>query len=146
MFLFLIIAIGYLIGRIRIKGISLGMSAILIVALFFGHYGFSVPGLIKNLGLACFATAVGYITGPVFLKNFKNKALYYVFLGFIIIFKPVEAFLLKIFKPIYPIACTGICFIVKMAFSLRIVIAALFFVEIAVTLYFVDIDPAAAII
>jgi len=86
MFLFLIIAIGYLIGRIRIKGISLGMSAILIVALFFGHYGFSVPGLIKNLGLACFATAVGYITGPVFLKNFKNKALYYVFLGFIIIF------------------------------------------------------------
>ena len=78
MFLFLIIAIGYLIGRIRIKGISLGMSAILIVALFFGHYGFSVPGLIKNLGLACFATAVGYITGPVFLKNFKNKALYSV--------------------------------------------------------------------
>ncbi|MDO9138258.1 MAG: hypothetical protein Q7U21_10575, partial [Lutibacter sp.] len=37
--LFLIILIGFIIGRIKIKGISLDVSAVIFVALFFGHYG-----------------------------------------------------------------------------------------------------------
>ena len=41
-YLFLVIAIGYSIGRIRIKGVGLGISAILLVALVFGHYGVPV--------------------------------------------------------------------------------------------------------
>ena len=84
LYLFLIITIGYLIGRIRIKGISLGISAVLLVALVFGHFGFTLPSLIKNLGLACFATAVGYITGPVFFQNFKKTAIYYIILAIVI--------------------------------------------------------------
>ena len=86
LYLFLIIAIGYLIGRVKVKGISLGISAVLLVALVFGHFGYSLPGLIKNLGLACFACAVGYISGPVFFKNFKDTALFYTLLAIIITF------------------------------------------------------------
>jgi len=37
--LFLIIVIGFVIGRIKIKGISLDISAVIFVALLFGHYG-----------------------------------------------------------------------------------------------------------
>ncbi len=37
-FLFLIIVTGYLIGRISIKGVSLGSAAIFLVALFVGHF------------------------------------------------------------------------------------------------------------
>lgn len=82
---FLIILIGYLIGRIDIKGISLGTSGVLLVALVFGHFGFVAPDIIKNLGLVCFVAAVGIIAGPVFFKNFKKGALQYVILGIITI-------------------------------------------------------------
>ncbi len=99
LYLFLIIALGYLLGRIRIKGISLGISAVLITALVFGHFGFTLPSLIKSLGLACFATAVGYITGPVFLNNLKNRALFFMIVGFAIVFSAaiLSALFMKIF-------------------------------------------------
>ena len=37
-FMFAIIVIGYLIGKISIKGVSLGTAAIFLVALFAGHF------------------------------------------------------------------------------------------------------------
>lgn len=78
---FLIILIGYTIGRIEIRGLGLGSAAILLVALVFGHFGVQVPAALKNLGLVLFVASVGIITGPVFFENFKNRALTYVFLG-----------------------------------------------------------------
>lgn len=83
--LFFIIALGYLLGRITIKGVSLGSSGIILVALFFGHWGYTIPKDIQNLGLICFVTAVGYIAGPVFFRNFKKKAFAYIGIGFLII-------------------------------------------------------------
>ena len=83
--MFLVLALGYLLGRITIKGLSLGTSGIIIVALVFGHYGFSVPKEIQNLGLSCFVTSVGYIAGPVFFGNFKKKAYAYIIIGALII-------------------------------------------------------------
>lgn len=81
----LIMVLGYLLGRITIKGLSLGTSGVLLVALVFGNFGLVAPPLIKNLGLVCFVTAVGLIAGPTFFENFKKGALQYVFLGFITI-------------------------------------------------------------
>jgi len=49
--LFLIILIGFLIGRIKIKGISLDVSGVIFVALIFGHYGIIVPQDFQYLGL-----------------------------------------------------------------------------------------------
>ncbi|NCB42868.1 MAG: permease [Clostridia bacterium] len=83
--LFLIVATGYLLGRITIKGMNLGSSGIILVALVFGHFGFSVAKDIQNLGLICFVTAVGYIAGPIFFRNFKKKAFSYIAIGLIII-------------------------------------------------------------
>jgi putative transport protein len=83
--IFLISAIGYLIGRIEIKGLSLGTSGVLLVALVFGHFGLVTPGVIKTFGLCIFVGAVGVIAGPVFFKNFKKGALQYIILGFVTI-------------------------------------------------------------
>lgn len=83
--IFLIAALGYLLGSIKIKGISLGTAGILIVALTFGHYGIVAPSIIQSLGLICFVTAVGFIAGPKFFDNFKGNAVGYIVVGVVII-------------------------------------------------------------
>ncbi len=83
--IFIIALLGYLLGRVTICGLRLGTSGVLIVALIFGHFGFVVPSLIQNLGLAAFVTAVGFIAGPTFFRNFKKKALSFILLGILII-------------------------------------------------------------
>ena len=82
---FVIATLGYLIGRITICGIDLGTAAVLLVALVFGHFGITTPALVRDIGLVCFVTAVGFIAGPKFFRNFKQNAKSYVLLGFIII-------------------------------------------------------------
>lgn len=85
MIVFCIAVLGYLLGSVSIKGLSLGTSGILIVALVFGHFNLLVPDVLKNMGLICFVTAVGFIAGPGFFRNFKKSAISYVVLGFVII-------------------------------------------------------------
>lgn len=85
MIVFCIAVLGYLLGSVSIKGLSLGTSGILIVALVFGHFDLLVPDVLKNMGLICFVTAVGFIAGPGFFRNFKKSAISYVVLGFVII-------------------------------------------------------------
>lgn len=82
---FLIAVIGYLVGSIKIKGIELGTAGILLVALVFGHFGVEIPSLVRELGLICFVTSVGFIAGPKFFRNFKLNATSYILLGIIII-------------------------------------------------------------
>lgn len=79
--IFLIAMLGYFLGRGTIAGLNLGTSGVLIVALVFGHFGFEVPSVVRDLGLVLFVTAVGFIAGPVFFRNFKAKAASYVILG-----------------------------------------------------------------
>lgn len=81
----LTMTLGYMLGRIKIKGLSLGTSGILLVALVLGHFGFVVAADIKNIGLACFVTAVGIIAGPTFVANFRKGALQYIILGIVTI-------------------------------------------------------------
>lgn len=91
---FVILAVGYLLGRITIKGVSLGSSGVFIIALVVGvliaKFGWDIStkgitGYIKNLGLAMFVTSIGLISGPTFLRNFKKKGLSYVTIGAVII-------------------------------------------------------------
>ena len=85
MIVFLVAVIGYLVGSIKIRGVELGTAGVLLVALVFGHFGFEVPDLVRELGLICFVTSVGFIAGPKFFRNFKINARSYIFLGAIII-------------------------------------------------------------
>ena len=69
--LFLTIAIGYLVGEINIKGFSLGVGAVLFVALVIGWFApKSVPAsMIGTLGLALFLYAVGIQYGKDFFAG-----------------------------------------------------------------------------
>ncbi len=93
-----IAALGYVLGRITIKGISLGTAGVFIVALVYGcifykelsaeintDFVTNALKIIDNLGLILFVTAVGFIAGPNFFGNFKKNFKSYVLLAIIII-------------------------------------------------------------
>jgi putative transport protein len=72
--LFLTIALGYLVGEINVKGFSLGVGAVLFVALAIGWLApKSAPApMIGTLGLALFLYAVGIQYGRQFFLGFKS--------------------------------------------------------------------------
>ena len=74
MALFLTIAIGYLVGEINIKGFSLGVGAVLFVALAIGWFApKSVPvPMVGTLGLALFLYGVGVQYGKQFFLGLKS--------------------------------------------------------------------------
>ncbi len=104
-FVFVIAALGYLIGSIKIKGISLGTAGVLLVALLVGVLFSNVSsftvgektitiwsdsikslfGLVSNIGTAMFVTAVGLIAGPKFFRSFNKSMLSYLLMGVCVI-------------------------------------------------------------
>jgi putative transport protein len=76
MALFLTIAIGYLVGEINIKGFSLGVGAVLFVALFMGWFApKSVPApMVGTLGLALFLYGVGVGYGKQFFIGLASPS------------------------------------------------------------------------
>ena len=74
MALFLVIAIGYLVGEINIKGFSLGVGAVLFVALGVGWFApKSVPApMVGTLGLALFLYGVGVQYGKQFFLGLTS--------------------------------------------------------------------------
>ena len=95
--IFAIIAVGFALGRITVKGISLGDAGVFIVALLFGCLFFKaleaqLPAytekalkIVENLGLILFVTSVGFIAGPKFFGNFKKNFKSYVVLALVVI-------------------------------------------------------------
>ena len=84
--LFLIITLGFLLGKIKIRGISLDISAIIFVALLFGHFGVELPSDFQNLGLILFIFTVGMQAGPGFFQSFRKQGLKMVSVSLILIF------------------------------------------------------------
>lgn len=102
---FAVLMAGYALGRITIKGISLGDAGVFIIALLVGALLFSVNdagqlifagsskpydfntglSILESFGLILFVTSVGFIAGPKFFGNFKRNFKSYVLLGVIII-------------------------------------------------------------
>ena len=108
--IFIIIALGFALGRIKIKGISLGDAGVFIMALVFGclffdkldsqfvmtfkdstgtevvkHFTSQALKIVESLGLILFVTSVGFIAGPKFFGNFKKNFKSYVVLALIVI-------------------------------------------------------------
>lgn len=105
---FIIVALGYLLGRVTIKGVSLGTAGVFLIAILVGwlctlDFG-NIPllgafhvegesasivstfkGPIQNIGLILFVGAVGFIAGPNFFKNLKKNFKTYIVLGIVII-------------------------------------------------------------
>lgn len=102
---FAVLLVGYALGRITIKGVSLGDAGVFIIALVAGALFFSVSeagelvfsasskpydfsnglSIVESLGLVLFVTSVGYIAGPKFFGNFKRNFKSYVLLGLVVI-------------------------------------------------------------
>ena len=75
--LFLVAAIGYAVGNIKIRGTSLGVSAVLFFGLFFGGLfpGIELPNIIFLLGLTVFVYTIGLSNGKAFFKNIKRNGI-----------------------------------------------------------------------
>ncbi|MCD8080641.1 MAG: transporter [Bacteroides sp.] len=71
--LFLIVALGFILGRIRFKGLSLDVSAVIFIALLFGHFGVTIPKELGNFGLVLFIFTIGIQAGPGFFDSFRSK-------------------------------------------------------------------------
>ncbi|MDI9545799.1 MAG: putative transporter [Bacteroidota bacterium] len=71
-----VISSGIYLGKIKIFGISLGITWVLFVGLILGHFGFSIQPtvlhFIKEFGLILFVYSIGMQVGPGFFSSFKQ--------------------------------------------------------------------------
>jgi putative transport protein len=75
--LFLVAAVGYPLGRIRIRGSQLGAAAVLFVGLGAGALSptLALPDIVYMLGLAIFVYTVGLASGPAFVASLRRDGL-----------------------------------------------------------------------
>lgn len=74
-----VIAAGIILGKIKIKGISFGITFVLFAGIFAGHFGLKVNHevlhFMKEFGLILFVYSVGLQVGPGFFSSFKKGGL-----------------------------------------------------------------------
>ncbi len=77
--LFLVAAIGYLLGQIRIGNFSLGVSAVLFAGLAFGALSpdLKLPDFVYLFGLVLFVYTIALASGPGFFASFGKRGLRY---------------------------------------------------------------------
>ncbi|MCK4388277.1 MAG: aspartate-alanine antiporter [Dehalococcoidia bacterium] len=79
---FLAIAIGYFVGKIKLRGFNIGSTAgVLIIALVLGQMNIEVPPLLKAVSFALFIFCMGYKVGPQFFGALKKEGLHYIWLS-----------------------------------------------------------------
>ena len=98
---FMVIVGGYILGKITIRGVSLGTAGVFIASLLFGaffstelHHAMTVGGsditfnafqIIENFGLCLFVGSVGMMAGPTFFSHLKKNYKAYTAVGAVII-------------------------------------------------------------
>ncbi|UTZ22347.1 aspartate:alanine exchanger family transporter [Vibrio campbellii] len=93
-FLFLSLAIGYPLGRLTFKGVSLGTTAgtlvvgVAIALTSFSVYGLKIeePGLVSDIFLMMFMYAIGMKVGPQFFSGLARGGIDFVVIGLIVVF------------------------------------------------------------
>ncbi len=105
--IFIVTALGYMLGRITIKGVSLGTAGVFLVAILFGFICTLIPedlpvlgsfhlnetsanvkyykSVIQNIGLVMFVGSVGFIAGPKFFRDLAKNFKTYILMGIVII-------------------------------------------------------------
>lgn len=72
----IVIAAGIQLGKIKIFGVSLGITLVLFVGIVLGHFGFTINHHVlhffKEFGLILFVYSVGMQVGPGFFSSFKK--------------------------------------------------------------------------
>ena len=71
-----VIAVGVYLGKLKIGGVSLGVTFVLFVGIIMGHFGYEVNDqvlkFIREFGLIIFIFAIGLQVGPGFFSSFKE--------------------------------------------------------------------------
>ena len=72
----LVISVGVLLGKIKIFGVSLGVTFVLFMGILMGHFGFTgdthILHFIREFGLILFVFCIGLQVGPSFFTSFKK--------------------------------------------------------------------------
>lgn len=84
-----VIAAGIYIGKLKICGVSLGVTFVLFVGILMGHFGYivndSILKFIREFGLILFIFSIGLQVGPGFFSSFKKGGMRLNFLAVLII-------------------------------------------------------------
>ena len=71
-----VISVGVLLGKIKVFGISLGVTFVLFTGIFMGHCGFTaethILHFLREFGLILFVFCIGLQVGPSFFSSFKK--------------------------------------------------------------------------
>lgn len=72
----IVIAVGVYLGKIKIGGISIGVTFVLFAGIAAGHIGFTaptnIPSFLQEFGLILFVFMIGLQVGPGFLESFRK--------------------------------------------------------------------------
>ena len=72
----LVISVGIGLGRLKVGGVSLGVTFVLFAGILAGHFGFTgtldVLTFIQDFGLILFVYCIGLQVGPGFFESFKK--------------------------------------------------------------------------
>ena len=75
----IVIAIGVYLGKIKVFGISLGVTFVLFAGILAGHIGFTAPvnilTFVQDFGLILFVFMIGLQVGPGFFENFGTAGI-----------------------------------------------------------------------
>ncbi|MCI6159744.1 MAG: putative transporter [Prevotellaceae bacterium] len=75
----IVIAVGILLGKVKVGGISLGVTFVLFAGIVAGHIGFTAPlnilTFIQDFGLVLFVFMIGLQVGPGFFESFGKAGL-----------------------------------------------------------------------
>ena len=75
----IVIAIGVYLGKIKVFGISLGVTFVLFTGILAGHIGFTAPvnilTFVQDFGLILFVFMIGLQVGPGFFENFGTAGI-----------------------------------------------------------------------
>lgn len=84
----LIIALGLVLGKLKVAGISLGVTFVFFVGIFAGHLGFSINDDVlryaENFGLVVFVYALGLQVGPGFFSSLAHGGVRLNLLGLLL--------------------------------------------------------------
>lgn len=72
----IVISVGVLLGKVKVGGISLGVTFVLFAGIVAGHVGFTAPKpiltFVQDFGLILFVFCIGLQVGPGFFESFKR--------------------------------------------------------------------------
>ena len=75
--LFVVLAVGYAVGRLSLGGVQLGIAAVLFAGLAAGMLDESLqlPEFVRGFGLVVYVYAIGVSSGPAFMASFRRQGL-----------------------------------------------------------------------